>query len=69
MTAWIGPRTDAVAFAPVPPPPTIVICGCEVYPVPPELISILDTTPFVMIAVAAAPEPPPPTIDTRGDDL
>ena len=46
-----------------------MIDGCEVYPVPPELIRILDTTPFVIIAVAAAPEPPPPTIDTRGDAI
>ena len=33
------------------------------------MISILDTTPFVIIAVAAAPEPPPPTIETSGDDV
>ena len=45
--------------APSPPPPTIVIEGCDVYPVPPSLIKILDTTPLVIIAVAAAPEPPP----------
>ena len=37
------------------------------YPLPPEFIKILETTPLVTIAVAAAPEPPPPTIETRGD--
>ena len=69
LTVLIGPLTLAVPAAPVPPPPTIVIDGCEVYPVPPALIRILDTTPLVIIAVAAAPEPPPPTIDTRGEDV
>ena len=39
------------------------------YPVPPELIRILETTPFVIIAVADAPEPPPPTIETRGEEV
>ena len=63
----IGPRTEAVPCAPVPPPPTIVIEGCEVYPVPPVLIRIRETSPLVIIAVAAAPDPLPPTIETNGE--
>ena len=51
----------------MPPPPTIVIDGCEVYPEPPLVIKMLETVPFVIIAVAAAPEPPPPTIEIRGE--
>ena len=39
------------------------------YPVPPELIRIRETTPLVIIAVAAAPDPPPPTIETNGEDV
>ena len=65
----MGPLTDAVAVAPVPPPPTIVIRGWEVYPDPPLLTRILETTPLVIIAVADPPDPPPPTIDTRGDEV
>ena len=65
----MGPRTDAVAVAPCPSPPTIEIDGCDVYPVPPSTIRTRETTPLVIIAVAEAPEPPPPTIETRGEDV
>ena len=69
MILLTGPLTDALPVAPVPSPPTIVIDGLEVYPVPPLLTRILETAPLVTIAVAEAPDPPPPTIETSGEEV
>ena len=69
LTDLIGPLTDAVAVAPRPPPPTIVISGLDVYPVPPSLIRTLETALLTTTAVADAPDPPPPTIETRGGSV
>ena len=56
----------AVAEAPVPPPPVKLTVGADVYPLPPEVMVINVTSPFVTIAVAEAPLPAPPVNTTVG---
>ena len=69
VTPEIGPLILAVAAAPLPPPPVIVIDGCDVKPLPGLLTNILVMTPLVTTAVADAPDPPPPTIEINGEDV
>jgi hypothetical protein len=57
----------AEAEAPVPaPPPVKLIVGADVYPLPPEVMVIDVTAPFVTKAIAEAPLPPPPVNTTVG---
>ena len=56
----------AVAEAPVPPPPVKLTVGADIYQLPPEVMVIDVTAPFVTIAVAVAPLPPPPVNTTFG---
>ena len=64
-----GPRQVAVAVAPEPLPPVIVIVGTLVYPDPPDTRLIPVTVPDVICAIADAwlsEVAPPPVIDTIG---
>ena len=64
-----GPRQVAVAVAPEPLPPVIVIVGTLVYPDPPLTTLIPVTVPDVICAVADAwlsEVVPPPVIDIIG---
>ena len=43
----------AIAVAPLPPPPTILTTGLEVYPVPKVVKGIAKTCPFKMVGTPA----------------
>ena len=64
-----GPLHVAVAVAPEPLPPVIVMVGMLVYPDPPLTTLIPVTVPDVITADADAcssADAPPPVIDTMG---
>jgi hypothetical protein len=53
------PTKDAVATAPLPPPPLIATVGTELYRLPGLVTVIAVTTPPTTVAVAVAPLPVP----------
>ena len=61
---WLLPLIDAVAAAPVPPPPEKETVGADEYPDPGVSEIILTRPVDASTAVPAAPAPPPTAQDT-----